>query len=171
MVSNVEPEAFEQEIRTYPLVQDVKRLTQADERYLFEIDWDPAVDSLVQPMIQNGADLLRGKGGPEEWEFRVQFSSRDQLVAFRDACLEDDIHLDLRRMYNAQVPTETQRLSDAQIDALLRSYEEGYWNVPRETDLGTLGEMLGISDTAVSQRLRRGVNTLIEEYVVPNVER
>lgn len=169
-VSDVDVGSFERELRTDPMVRDVKRLTEAEGRTLLEIDWSPEVDGLVQPMVRNHADLLRGRGGPETWEFRVQFQSRDRLAAFRDDCLEHGVHLDVRRIHDPELPTGEQRLSDAQRAALQTSYEEGYWNVPRETDLGTLGDLMDISDTAASQRLRRGVRTLIEEYVVSEVD-
>lgn len=169
-VSGVDPEAFERELRTDPLVHDVRLLTKAGERALYRIDWDGSVDGLVQPMVENDADLLRGEGSPDTWEFRVQFPDRDQLVAFREDCLEHGVRIDLLRVYNPGLPTESGRLTDAQVDALVAAYENGYWQVPRETNLARLGEMMGISDTAVSQRLRRGTNTLVEEYVLPEVD-
>lgn len=169
-VSEVDFEEFEREIRSDPIVEEVKMLTRADERNLFQIDWNPDVNSLVRPMIDNDADLLRGEGTPDTWEFRVQFVDRDHLVAFRDACLDNDVRIDLLRLYNPRSPPESSPLSEEQTEALLRSYERGYWDIPRETDLGSLGESLGISDTAVSQRLRRGVKTLIERHVVPEAD-
>lgn len=170
-VSGVALGEFERELRGDPLVQDVKLLTEAGERTLFEIDWDPDVDGIVQPMVRNDADLLRGEGSPETWEFRVQFESRDRLVAFRDDCLEHGVRLDLRRLYDPSEESERGVLTDAQREALLVAYDEGYWRVPRRTTLTGLGDALGISDTAVSQRLRRGVNALVEEYLLGQLGR
>ncbi|MDX1746536.1 MAG: helix-turn-helix domain-containing protein [Halobacteriales archaeon] len=166
-ISEAEPGKVTEEIRGDPIVDDVKVLTRADERSLLQIDWDPNVNSLIGPLIRNEADLLRGEGDPDTWTFRAQFRDRDHLVTFRDACLENDVRLDVNRLYNPRMPTETDMLSEAQTDALLMSYERGYWDIPRGTGLRTLGESLGVSDTAVSQRLRRGVKTLIEMHVLP----
>jgi len=170
-VSRVEVAAVERELRDDPLVEDVTVLTRTEERSLIEVEWNPAVDGIVQPMMRNGVDLLRGSGDAEAWTFHARFLSRDQLASFRDDCLDHGVGIDLLRIYDPRSPTENRGLSEAQVDALLLSHEAGYWSIPRETDLVTLGERLGISDTAVSQRLRRGVDTLIREYVVPEAGR
>lgn len=170
-VSGVDPEEVEHELRAGSLVEDVALLTHADDRCLFQVDWSPDINGLIQSMVEADADLLRGEGGPEIWEFRVQFRTREHLVAFREACLDHDLRLELTRLYNPQLPAKNQLLTDAQLDALLLSYDNGYWDVPRETTLIDLGETIGISDTATSQRMRRAVKTLIEEYVLPEADR
>ena len=170
-ISKVEATEVAQELRDDPIVEDVKILTRTGERSLVEVDWSPEVDGIVQPMMRNDVDLLRGSGDTETWTFHARFLSSDQLASFREDCLDHEVRIDLLRIYNPRSPGENRGLSDAQVDALLLSQEAGYWSVPRETDLVTLGERLGISDTAVSQRLRRGVDTLIREYVVPEAGR
>lgn len=170
-VSGVEIAAVERELRDDPLVEDVVVLTRTEERSLIEVDWSSKVNGIVQPMMRNDVDLLRGSGDAEAWTFHARFRSRDHLASFRQDCLDHEVRIDLLRIYEPRSPDENRGLSDAQVDALLLSHEAGYWSVPRETDLVTLGERLGISDTAVSQRLRRGVDTLIREYVVPEAGR
>jgi predicted DNA binding protein len=60
------------------------------------------------------------------------------------------------------------QLSDGQLtaeqrEALSRAVEAGYFDVPRRTTLVGLARELGISDTATSQRLRRGVATVLQD--------
>lgn len=170
-VSGVDLDEFEREVRSDPIVQDVNDLIQANERWLFKIDWAPEVDGLLDPMIANEADVLRAKGGPEAWEFRTQFENRSRLASFYDDCLTHDVHIEILRIYNPEFPAENSALTDLQADALQMSYDAGYWDVPRKVNLVELAEQMEISDTALSQRLRRGVKTIIGERIDNNVER
>jgi hypothetical protein len=54
-------------------------------------------------------------------------------------------------------------LTDRQREALRVALETGYFSVPRETSLEDLAKRLDVSDTAASQRLRRGVENLIAD--------
>jgi predicted DNA binding protein len=45
------------------------------------------------------------------------------------------------------------------------AFERGHFPVPRETSLADLGEEIGVSDTAVSERLRRGIATLLSTTI------
>jgi hypothetical protein len=53
-------------------------------------------------------------------------------------------------------------LSDVQRETLRVAYESGYYSVPRAAALGELAARLGVSHQAISERLRRGVGSLIE---------
>jgi cytidyltransferase-like protein len=52
-------------------------------------------------------------------------------------------------------------LTNDQEQTLTTAYERGYFAIPRGTTIQELGEALDISDSAVSQRLRRGEESLI----------
>jgi len=50
-----------------------------------------------------------------------------------------------------------------QRDALSRAVAAGYFEVPRRTTLVELADELDISDTAVSQRIRRGMANVLQD--------
>jgi len=52
-------------------------------------------------------------------------------------------------------------LTETQRDTLLTALQAGYFDVPRRINLQDLAEQFGISDTALSQRLRRGLTELL----------
>jgi hypothetical protein len=59
-------------------------------------------------------------------------------------------------------------LSEQQYEALRTAFEAGYFAIPREITLQELAARLGISDTAASHRLRRGLQTVLgAEIAVP----
>jgi predicted DNA binding protein len=146
-----------------PLTESVRSLTTTDERTLFEVHWNPHIDGLIRTFIETDVQLLQAQGTANVWDFRLQFRSRDALVDFRTACEDEGIPLTLRRLYNPSIPADNGRLTDNQHDALVTAYEQGYFDVPRSVSMGDLVEQFGISDSAFSQRLRRGTAALIAE--------
>lgn len=152
-----------------PLTERVKQLTQTDSRVLYEIQWSPDVDGLVQSIIETDTRILEAEGTADVWDFRLQFSTHNDLSAFREACEDHDIPLTLRRLYNPSLPEEGGQLSAPQYEALIAAYRGGYFEVPRQTSMNTLAKEFDISDSAVSQRIRRGTAALIAETLLTNV--
>lgn len=72
----------------------------------------------------------------------------------------------LRHIYNPTIPDEESTLSPQQRDALLTAYRQGYFEVPRRTTLSELADTVEISDSALSQRLRRGTGALVEQTLL-----
>lgn len=161
-------DGIEATIADDPLTESVKQLTQTDSRVLYEIAWDSDMDGLIGLLMETDARILEAEGTANVWDFRLQFRSRNDLVRFRDACEDHDIPLTLRRLYNPTLPEEGGQLSDAQHDALVSAQENGYFEVPRGTSMGALADGFGISDSAFSQRLRRGTGALIAETLLTN---
>lgn len=53
-----------------------------------------------------------------------------------------------------------------QQDALVRAFEAGYFNVPKEVTLTELAEAQGVSHQAMSEQIRRGIHHLIEQTLI-----
>lgn len=60
------------------------------------------------------------------------------------------------------VTEEVSTLPDAQRQALVVAYETGYFDVPQESALRDIAGRLNVSEQEASERLRRGLRTLIE---------
>ena len=120
-VSGANPANIETTIREDPLAEEVELLTQADDRYLFEIRWSTEIDHLIRPMIESRAEVLWANGDVDEWQFRLQFPNRSMLAAFRQQCLDKDIKFHLDALYNPTIPgedLEEGELSSQQFDIL-----------------------------------------------------
>jgi predicted DNA binding protein len=57
-------------------------------------------------------------------------------------------------------------LTEEQQEALVESYEHGYYEVPRDLDASALAERLDISHQALSERLRRATGALVEDALL-----
>ncbi|SIR97293.1 Predicted DNA binding protein, contains HTH domain [Haladaptatus litoreus] len=166
-VSDGDTEAIEATLKEDPLTKSVRPLTQTDSRVLYEVEWSPEVNGVVQSLFDSDARLLEAEGTVDVWDFRLQFRTRSDLDRFREACEENGIPVTLRRLYNPALPEENGQLSARQYEALVSAYKGGYFEVPRGTSMSTLAAEFEISDSAVSQRLRRGTAALIAETLLP----
>jgi len=166
-VSDGDSAAIEATLRDDPMTNSVSRLTQTDSRVLYEVEWGPDVNGLVQALLESDARLLAAEGNADIWDFRIQFDARADLARFRELCDASAISLTLRRLYNPMLPEESGSLSDEQYEALVTAFRQGYFDVPRASKMSDLAAGFGVSDSAFSQRIRRGISTLIDETLMP----
>jgi predicted DNA binding protein len=125
----------------------------------------PEWTKLISPKTVELGGLVHEAVSTERgWSIRLQLPDRKALVALSEFCDEEGINFELKRMFRQDgwVRGEPTGLTDAQRDALLAAYENGYFEEPREASLADLAEVLGISPTAVGGRIRRGTAELVE---------
>jgi predicted DNA binding protein len=162
-VASEREESVERTLREDPLVEELDELTRTPNRVLYAVTWSPEIDTMVKLLIDLDVEVLTAEGTANFWEFRLQFRNREQLARFRRDCREHGLPLDLLRVYNPMIPPEEGPLTPEQTDALATAYENGYFDVPRQASLQELADLIGISDSALSQRLRRGIRTVVGE--------
>lgn len=167
-VSNVDADQKQVEniLLDSSLTEEVSFLTEDGKRQLYQVRWSRDVDGLVSALIESGAKILGAESIGEGWDFRLQFPSHDDLAKFREHCTASDIPIILRRLYNPHYPQESNSMTAEQQEAILMAFERGYFEVPRKTTISDLSESFDISDNAYSQRLRRGLSSLVYETMV-----
>lgn len=167
-VSGGEPYTIQQCLESEPEVHDLEVLSAATDDTLFRIDWTPEIDGLLESLIETNGSILEAIGQRSEWRLVLLFSKRDQASVFLRRVTEQGVNLTVESIHS---PTISPRgvaestLTDAQREALVAAYQLGYFKIPRETTLRELADELGISDTALSQRLRRGVEHFVGDSV------
>lgn len=160
---------------------DVESLTvvdRVDGEALVRVEWNRAINGLIRTMVETGATLLEANGTTEQWTLQLRFADHDGLSAFYRECAEQGISLDLVSVHNPGLPDDVGLgfdLTDTQRETLGLALERGYFEVPRRINLTDLAAEVGVSDTAVSQRIRRGlskllVQTLPESEAEPKTE-
>lgn len=157
--------AVTETLRNDPLVDKVEMLMRTGGRLLLSVAWNPDTDELIRIFTDLGVTVLRAVGTAEFWEFRLQFTDREQLRRFRHRCREKSIPIELLRVYNPALSSGPALLTDDQREALETAYEYGYWDVPRVVTQAELATIVGISDNSMSQRLRRGVRVAVGQLL------
>jgi predicted DNA binding protein len=157
--------ALERSFKSDSSITEFILLEDAGERRLYRVQISKQADVVMYPTdIAVGASRLAVTATARGLDVRMRFPDRDALCQFRDICGEQDICLSLRGLYEGSDSSARGRygLSSKQQRTLRRASESGYYRVPRETGLDDLADDLDISRQAVSERLRRGTDVLIQ---------
>ena len=167
--SNEAVDDLEVELEQDPDVASFDVVDCAGEQVLVRIEWAEAVDGFLNVLSRTDATILEGNGEADRWWFQIRFADHDRLTAFYQRCAEKDIGLDLESLHNPRTPRDPGvdlDLTETQRTTLLFALERGYFEVPRRTNVVELADELGISDSAVSQRLRRATERLLSAVLV-----
>ncbi|MFC7133205.1 helix-turn-helix domain-containing protein [Salinibaculum marinum] len=149
-----------------PQTKTVTQLTKTDDKTLFEVHWSDEINGIVEALIETHGKILEATGAAETWDFRLRFEAHEHLSEFNVALTDDGIPVTLRHLYNPTPPDEVAELSDEQRDALVTAYERGFFEIPRRVTLTELAESMDISDSALSQRLRRALASVVRQSVI-----
>lgn len=127
------------------------------------MDWTLERDELFRGIQEQGAQVLGATGTVVDWEFELRFPSHGALSDFQRHCNQQGIEVAVRRIYNPTRPGTGPwfGLTPVQRETLLLAVTSGYYDIPRGCSTIELAEELGISDQAVTERLRRAIVTLV----------
>ncbi|NUB92384.1 helix-turn-helix domain-containing protein [Haloterrigena sp. SYSU A558-1] len=153
-------------------VAAVSIVDELDDHVLVKIAWNDRVDGVLETIRERDVIVTSAVGTESRWTFRLRFPSSEDLSAFYSSCLERDISIELVRLHETGEPSGGRGfgLTTAQRELLVAAYEAGYFDVPRRTTLVELGDRLDVSDSAVSQRLRRGLAALIGSTIAVDAD-
>lgn len=82
--------------------------------------------------------------------------------------LEQILPLEREGIVSRTIELDTTDVTEKQREAIETAVEAGYYDRPRRADLSELADRLGISESAVSQRLNGAESTLIHELASAN---
>ena len=159
--------AFEEQVRTHPAIKTCLALDSVGTSTLYRIEWEEETD-LIQGIAAANAVILEAYGNGE-WAFRLRFPNHDHLSDFHNFVLEHDLPIHIDRTYTLTETTERGHrfnLSHEQREALLPAIQGGYFATPRKIGLDELAEELGISEQAVSNRIRRGNEKILRQVLL-----
>lgn len=163
-IRGTDPQTFREACRDDPSVDDVTLLAEFDDEHLFRMYWVDHVDLLLQMLTNSRATVLDAFGSGERWHLRVLYPDREALNRTHEFCENHGLTFDIEVIRELDgEPTGRYGLTEEQYEALVRAVELGYFEVPREVDLEELADELDISHQALSERIRRGCEALIED--------
>lgn len=162
-------EAFEENLDENGVSYSVVITDTEGDRKLYRAEWNGEEDALIQAVLNTDGAVIDAKEAHGEWKFRMLFGDRENLSDFSEYCAEHGVDINVQRMYSPIEVTDGSRtgMTTTQVETLVDAFEAGYFKVPRETTLVELSEKYGISDQAVSERLRRATAELIESTLLP----
>ncbi|MFD1585409.1 helix-turn-helix domain-containing protein [Halorientalis brevis] len=155
----------ERELDADPTTRRVACRATSGSGALYEIEWVPAVERRIGTLIDADVTVLTLVGRATGWTFRVRATDHETLAAYRNRLREATCSVTLDRLRTPESPVADGQflLTDKQREALVAAQQLGYFDVPRETTLSELADELGISQQALSKRLRRAQQTITRE--------
>ena len=145
----------------------VTPLTDHGDERLYRIVWEPTVAFVVRVLTTGDATMLDASADREGWQVRLLYPTRDDLAETSSYCERHGVSMNVQSIQQMGGGSSGQYgLTETQYEALTLACEQGYFDIPRETDLGEVAEMLGISHQALSERLRRGTEKLVSQSLL-----
>ncbi|MFC5972382.1 helix-turn-helix domain-containing protein [Halomarina salina] len=142
----------------------VARLTTHGEEHLYRLSWTPTVALVVEMLTLKQATILDVSATHEGWRMRVLYRSQRPLRDAMDCCEQHHVGVSVQSIHQSAGDSSGQfGLTTEQYQSLKLAFEAGYFSIPRETNLEDIAEMQDISHQALSERLRRGTETLMEQ--------
>jgi predicted DNA binding protein len=164
-VTAADVDGFDAALAEDPTIAAAERIDEVDGDYLYRLgihESTPIV--LYAKWVELGGERLRARYEDGWWHARTRFPNREALSEYRRYIRDNDIDFRLERLYDsAYRSTDGPTLTDEQRETLELAYEQGYFEVPRSTTTAELADRLGVSNQAVSERLRRGHARLVED--------
>lgn len=162
-------ETFEREIREDPLVERLDVLDRVDGETLYAAEWERIPESLIQGIVQTRGAILSGRGMDGHWRFMIRFPDHDRLHEFSEFLDDHDIHIRVDRIYTQTDHSRREHafdVTDEQHVAVVSAVRRGYFEVPRDATLSDIADELGITRQAASERVRRGVNAILQTVLL-----
>lgn len=169
---DIDADPFESRLRDHPGVNDVTRVDLFEDRALYALDWRVGLDHLFAAILEADGTIMAATGHADRWQFEIRFESHDHLSLFKDALDDAAVPFEVVRVFNPTLPDAGPwyGLTPTQRESLVLAVELGYYDIPRASTTLELAEELGVSDQAVTERLRRAIVNLVSNTLLVDDE-
>lgn len=171
-VANACGASIEATIESDPAIDHVESVDPVEDELLVRVRWRDRDGGFLRTLVDTSATCLKCVGTHDAWHLSLRFRSSSGLAEWYHRCTNDDRRIviqNIRTGANSPERHQSSNLSTPQREAIYTALERGYFSVPRKITLQELADALGVSDTAASQRLRRGLEVLLTD-VLPGGE-
>jgi predicted DNA binding protein len=165
-------ERLEEMLDTDPTVQSYELVDWTDQTGIYYIEHTPETKLISSVVTDVNGFLVHTETKGNGWLVRLLLPDREALNTIWEYASENDISLDIIEIYgNTDSGGESSYgLTDEQRTALVTAYENGYFGEPRDISLNEVADEIGLSSTAMSGRLRRGMRNLIAATIIDREE-
>ncbi|MGM0592411.1 MAG: helix-turn-helix domain-containing protein [Halobacteriota archaeon] len=165
-------EAFESALATDPTIVSPVLVEDAGQHRVYRVALSESARHRLAQLSVADAYVHSTTGSDGVWNVRMELPGRESLVRLTSQCRRAGISVTIRRLNAADGPAHHNQFGlTAEQERILRiAYETGYFEVPRRASQVGLAESLGISTSAISQRLRRATSELVANTIAFDTE-
>ncbi len=160
-------EAVETALADDSTVAEFTPIITDDVRQTYRITYTPDTKLISPRVIEVGGIVVESRSYLSGWMLGLSLQNNEALYELNEYAKTEDIYFDVVELQHGHAVREVPDfgLTEAQRETLIAAYLHGHYDDPREALLEDLAELLDISRTAVSGRLRRGSANLIEAVI------
>ncbi|WP_332899840.1 helix-turn-helix domain-containing protein [Haladaptatus sp. CMSO5] len=148
-------------------VDSVTLLADLGDEFLYRMEWVDKIQFLLSMLTDSKATVMNAYGRGDQWNLRVMYPDRELFSQNVDFSKAADLSFEVHSIRELdEEPVGRYGLTQNQYDTLIRAVETGYFEIPRETSLEDLADEFDVSHQALSERLRRGMKSLLEDTLV-----
>nr|WP_273741510.1 helix-turn-helix domain-containing protein [Natrinema soli] len=168
MIEYDDLEELEETLNRDHTVTEYERIDSNNNTNIYQIQHTDTAKLISPAVTQVNGFLLQSETKDKGWLIQAQLSSRDALNSVWEYARENDISFNLLELYEKRKGGSDSSfgLTEEQQKALEIAYEKGYFSEPREMSLEDVANEVGISSTAMSGRLRRGMRNLLSSTLI-----
>lgn len=150
-------------MREHPNVESITAVDRVDNQALYKIEWEDPTERLIAGLAETTATILKAHSD-DTWTFEIRFEDNEGLAAFSEYCASHGIEYRLKRvsaLTDSEYFEKSYAFTEPQYEALSLAVKRGYFEIPREVTYEQLAGQLGVSEQAVSERVRRATNKVM----------
>lgn len=144
-----------------PDVSTFEKLVELEDRRLYRMEWIAHIRLIIRILVEEDSTILDAHGKNGQWNLRVLFAEHAALSHTREFCERNEIPFNVKTIHRMSRGSERMfGLTSQQYEALVAATKRGYYKIPRDIGSEELATELNITPQALSERLRRGQETL-----------
>ncbi|MFB6137514.1 MAG: helix-turn-helix domain-containing protein [Halobacteriaceae archaeon] len=149
-------------------VDEVALAHESDTGSVYRLRWTESLPPLLESLRVADVTVLSVTAADETVTFELRFPDQESGAEFYAEYQDPDNPITISRIDTGGSPSRPANspVTEEQREALLTALEAGYFEIPRRATLVDLSEELSISDSAVSQRLRRGTANVLKNSIL-----
>ena len=157
------------------VLDDLSVNNSGNRSYLYRIEWVLDDLDIIKGIISAQGSVLEGEASNHYWRLRFRFEKHQRVAEFYQYLADNEItDFTIDSIYELTNSSgrDSKTLTPQQREALTVAAQDGYFDIPRETNLKAIGDELGITQQATSERVRRGVrNVVFDTLTLPETSR
>ncbi|WP_336326526.1 helix-turn-helix domain-containing protein [Halovenus sp. HT40] len=166
-------QTFERSMAADSIISEYNCLTEFNDQRLYRIIPSEQGEKVFTYRIMAEHDIvsLHEIGNYEGLTIRARFPGRNALTAYRDFCQEQELTFQLQNIYPEEQHDADGEIHDlhgltpSQREVLQTCLKQGYFAIPRQITLEEIADELDVSVQAVSTRLRRALQRLLQNTI------
>lgn len=161
-------DAVERALAEDHTVEECHVIVESRDRRTCRMEYTDEATLITPAIVEIGGLTVEARSYSNGWMIHLQLRDHDALFALNEYAKENDIHLDILELHQGEGRADLHEfgLTEAQRDALVTAFVQGYYDKPRTASLDDIASTLDISSTSASGRLRRGSDRLIGEVLM-----